>query len=252
MQLQHDGDYLERENEKNSKITFVGIILILVVVLSLAYFVLFYKPTAAMPTTTIQIHRALNFSLSPGEAWNLLERYPIPGLNFYGTNNGSISMCYINYSGVVYLAPGFNESSPVSDSMNKNIPFVAFTQIQQANPSYLPLALEQLRRYNGYCAKIEPLLIGNSTYSYSIINVSGHAGYLVKFDYLNENAFNITSTTYVGPMPNISYYIVAVPYKNAIVRTVYWGFTGHMNVPQMINITASVLSGLASYLNTSS
>jgi hypothetical protein len=52
-------------------------------------------------------------------------------------------------------------------------------------------------------------------------------------------------------MPNVSYYIIAVPYKNTIVRVAYWGFTGYMNVSQMEDLAAKLISDLSSINSTS-
>ncbi|MFP3215574.1 MAG: hypothetical protein RXR32_03455, partial [Candidatus Micrarchaeota archaeon] len=178
---------------------------------------------------------------------------PIPGLIFYGNNFGTFPMCFVNYSGAVYLNPEMNGnvSTPITPLFNKTEPFVAFTQIQEASPSNLSKALNMLSAYDGYCSSLEPLLKGNSTFSSTQINISGHNGYLVKFDYLNKNALNLASALYLGPMPNVSYYIVAVPYKNTIVRVVYWGFTGYMNVSQMEDIASEIINALSSMNSTS-
>jgi len=162
-------------------------------------------------------------------------------------------MCFVNFSGAVYLNQETNDnvSTPITPLFNKTEPFLAFTQIQEASPSNVSKALNMLSAYDGYYSSLEPSLKGNSTFSSTQINISGHNGYLVKFDYLNKNALNLTSTPYIGPMPNVSYYIVAVPYKNAIVRVVYWGFTGHMNVSQMEDIASEIIKALSSINSTS-
>jgi len=237
------------------------LILIIVIVLIAAIIIFSYKTqiqtsTSSIPqttiTTTIKPHPIYNYTLSPSQIFNLLGSYLIPGLVFYGNNNGTFPMCFVNYSSAVYLNPEMGGiSAPITPLFNKAEPFAAFTQIQEINPLDISKALSMLSAYDGYCSSIEPLLKGNSTFSSTQINIAGYNGYLVKFDYLNKNALNLTSTPYIGPMPNVSYYIVAVPYKNVIVRVVYWGFTGYMNVSQMEDIASEIIKALSSINSTS-
>jgi len=250
------------KNAKGYKILKMFAIFLILIVLVYAIILFSYKTQIQTPTssisqtntvTTIKPHLIYNYTLSYSQIFNLISSYSIPGLVFYGNNNGAFPMCFVNYSGAVYLNPEMdnNVSTPITPLFNKAEPFVAFTQIQEASPSNVSKALNMLSAYDGYCSSLEPLLRGNSTFSSTQINISGHNGYLVKFDYLNKNALNLTSTPYIGPMPNVSYYIVAVPYKNAIVRVVYWGFTGHMNVSQMEDIASEIIKALSSINSTS-
>jgi hypothetical protein len=215
--------------------------------------------TAVTPSALLASPAAIklpltNYTLSHIQLFHILNSYPIPHLNFLGNNQEDFfRMCFINYSGAVYLNSemGNNVSTPLEPSFNKSMPFLAFTQIQEINPSNISHALSILSAYKGYCSNFEPLLVGNSTFSSTTISIDGYNGYLVKFDYLNKNALNLTSTPYEGPMPNVSYYIIAVPYKNTIVRTVYWGFTGYMNVSQMEGMESQLINALSLINSTS-
>jgi hypothetical protein len=253
------------KDKKNYKILKIISIFIIVIVSVVAIILLYtYKSqiltstssitqTSTMQTTTIK-PIITNYTLSHIQLFHILNSYPIPHLNFLGNNQEDFfRMCFINYSGAVYLNSemGNNVSTPLEPSFNKSMPFLAFTQIQEINPSNISHALSILSAYKGYCSNFEPLLVGNSTFSSTTISIDGYNGYLVKFDYLNKNALNLTSTPYEGPMPNVSYYIIAVPYKNTIVRTVYWGFTGYINVSQMEGITAQLINTLSSINSTS-
>jgi len=249
------------KNVKDYRILKILSVLLIVIVLIAAIIFFFYKTqkisTTSIPQTTIittiKPHPIYNYTLSHSQIFNLLSSYPIPGLVFYGNNNGALPMCFVNFSSAVYLNPEMdnNISAPITPLFNKAEPFGAYTQIQEINPLNISKALSMLSAYDGYCSSFEPLLKGNSTFSSTQINISGHNGYLVKFDYLNKNALNLTSTPYIGPMPNVSYYIVAVPYKNAIVRVAYWGFTGYMNVSQMEDIASEIINALSSINSTS-
>jgi len=251
------------KDAKGYKILKMLSVFLIVIVLIAVFIFFFYKtqiqtstssiPQTTIITTTIKPHPIYNYTLSPSQIFNLLGSYPIPSLVFYGNNNGTFPMCFVNYSSAVYLNPemGGNILAPITPLFNKTEPFAAFTQIQEINPSNVSKALSMLSAYDGYCSSLEPLLKGNSTFSSTQINIAGYNGYLVKFDYLNQNALNLTSTPYIGQMPNVSYYIVAVPYKNAIVRVVYWGFTGHMNVSQMEDIASEIIKALSSITSTS-
>ena len=236
---------------------FLIVIVLIVAIIFFSYKTQIQTSTSSIPQTTIITtpieHPIYNYTLSPSQIFNLLGSYPIPSLVFYGNNNGTFPMCFVNYSSAVYLNPemGGNISAPIMPLFNKTKPFAAFTQIQETNPSNVSKALSMLSAYDGYCSSAEPLLKGNSTFSSTQINIAGYNGYLVKFDYLNQNALNLTSTHYIGQMPNVSYYIVAVPYKNAIVRVGYWGFTGYMNVSQMEDIASEIIKALSSINSTS-
>jgi len=244
---------------------FLIVIVLIVAIIFFSYKTQIQTSTSSIPqttiitttittiTTTIKPHPIYNYTFSPSQIFKLLGSYPIPGLVFSGNNNGTFPMCFVNYSSAVYLNPemGGNISTPITPLFNKTEPFAAFTQIQEINPLDISKALNILSAYDGYCSSIEPLLKGNSTFSSTQIKIAGYNGYLVKFDYLNQNALNLTSTPYKGPMPNVSYYIVAVPYKNVIVRVVYWGFTGYMNVSQMEDIGSEIIKALSSINSTS-
>jgi len=251
-----------KKDAKDYRILKILSVLLIVIILIVAIIFFSYKTQIQTSTssisqtntvTTIKPHPIYNYTLSHSQIFNLLNSYPIPGLVFYGNNEGTFPMCFVNYSGAVYLSPEMdnNISAPITPLFNKTEPFGAFTQIQEINPLNTSKALSMLSAYDGYCSSFEPLLKGNSTFSSTQINISGHNGYLVKFDYLNKNALNLTSTPYMGPMPNVSYYIVAVPYKNTIVRVAYWGFTGYMNISQMEEIASDIINALSSINSTS-
>jgi len=253
-----------KENNKNYKILkIISIFVIAAVFVAAIILLLTYKTqispstssilsTSSIPTT-IKPHPITNYTLSSPQIFNILNSRPIPNLDLFANNQGSIKMCFVNYSSAVFINPEMNGnlSTPIAPSFNKSKPFVAFTQIQEVSPSNISRALSMLSEYQGYCSELKPLLEYNSTFSSTQINIDGQNGYLVKFDYLNQNALNLTSTPYIGPMPNVSYYIIAVPYKNTIVRVVYWGFTGYMNVSQMEDLAAKLISDLSSINSTS-
>jgi hypothetical protein len=253
-----------KENNKNSKILkIVSIFVIAAVFVAAIILLLTYKTqispstssilsTSSIPTT-IKPHPITNYTLSNPQIFNILNSHHIPNLDFFGNNQGSFKMCFVNYSSAVFINPETNGNLPVTiaPSFNKSEPFVAFTQIQEISPSNISHARSMLSEYQGYCSELKPLLEYNSTFSSTQISIDGQNGYLVKFDYLNQNALNLTSISYIGPMPNVSYYIIAVPYKNTIVRVVYWGFTGYMNVSQMEDLAAKLISDLSSMNSTS-
>jgi len=254
-----------KENNKNYKILkIISIFVIAAVFVAAIILLLTYKiqvspstssilSTSSIPPTTIKPNPITNYTLSSPQIFNILNSRPIPNLDLFANNQGSIKMCFVNYSGAVFINPEMNGnlSTPIAPSFNKSEPFVAFTQIQEVSPSNISRALSMLSEYQGYCSELKPLLEYNSTFSSTKISIDGQNGYLVKFDYLNKNALNLTSTPYIGPMPNVSYYIIAVPYKNTIVRVVYWGFTGYMNVSQMEDLAAKLISDLSSINSTS-
>jgi len=253
-----------KENNKNSKILkIVSIFVIAAVFVAAIILLLTYKTqispstssilsTSSIPTT-IKPHPITNYTLSSPQIFNILNSHHIPNLDFFGNNQGSFKMCFVNYSSAVFINPEMNGniSTPIAPSFNKSEPFVAFMQIQEISPSNISHALSMLSEYQGYCSELKPLLEYNSTFSSTQISIDGQNGYLVKFDYLNQNALNLTSTPYIGPMPNVSYYIIAVPYKNTIVTVAYWGFTGYMNVSQMEDLAAKLISNLSSMNSTS-
>ena len=224
-----------KENNKNSKILkMISTFVIAAVFVAAIILLLTYKTqvspstssilsTSSIPTT-IKPHPITNYTLSNLQIFNILNSHHIPNLDLFANNQGSIKICFVNYSGAAFINPEMNGnlSTPTAPSFNKSEPFVAFTQIQEVSPSNISRALNMLSEYQGYCSELKPLLEYNSTFSSTQINIDGQNGYLVKFDYLNQNALNLTSTPYIGPMPNVSYYIIAVPYKNTIVRVVYW------------------------------
>jgi len=253
-----------KENNKNSKILkIVSIFVIAAVFVAVIILLLTYKTqispstssilsTSSIPTTTIKPHHITNYNLSSLQISNILNTYNIPNLDFLADNHGSFKMCFVNYSTAVFINPEMsNLSAPIAPSFNKSEPFVAFMQIQEISPSNISHALSMLSEYQGYCSELKPLLEHNSTFSSTQISIDGQNGYLVKFDYLNQNAFNLTYLSYIGPMPNVSYYIIAVPYRNIIVRVVYWGFTGYMNVSQMEDLAAKLISNFSSMNSTS-
>jgi len=253
-----------KENNKNSKILkIVSIFVIAAVFVAVIILLLTYKTqispstssilsTSSIPTT-IKPHPITNYTLSSLQISNILNSYHIPNLDLFADNQGSIKMCFVNYSGAVFINPEMsnNLSTPIAPSFNKSEPLAAIMDILEISPSNISHALSMLSEYQGYCSVLKPLLEYNSTFSSTQISIDGQNGYLVKFDYLNQNALNLTSTPYIGPMPNVSYYIIEVPYKNTIVRVAYWGFTGYMNVSQMEDLAAKLISNLSSMNSTS-
>jgi energy-converting hydrogenase Eha subunit A len=248
-----------KENNKNYKILkivsifVIAALFVAAIILFLTYKTQVSPSTSSIPPTTIKPHPITNYTLSNLQIFNILNSHHIPNLDLFANNQGSIKMCFVNYSGAVFINPEMNGnlSTPIAPSFNKSEPFVAFTQIQEISPSNISHALSMLSEYQGYCSELKPLLEYNSTFSSTQISIDGQNGYLVKFDYLNQNALNLSSTPYIGPMPNVSYYIITVPYKNTIVKVAYWGFTGYMNVSQMEDIASEIINALSSINSTS-
>ena len=147
-----------KENNKNYKILkIISIFVIAAVFVAAIILLLTYKiqvspstssilSTSSIPPTTIKPNPITNYTLSSPQIFNILNSRPIPNLDLFANNQGSIKMCFVNYSGAVFINPEMsnNLSTPIAPSFNKSEPFVAFMDIEEISPSNISHALSML------------------------------------------------------------------------------------------------------------
>lgn len=229
----------------------VGIIVAAVFVAAIALILSYYHSNAAIqtstPTTSIT-QKTLSFS----QLYSIINSTQInyPWLYYFGTYSVNTlqpsltPQCFGPFILKWYLADGLaNLSSPISESMANASPiFAEYIKASMLNSTNLKSYTNRFYANKGYCEDFMTPIKENSTFSSTQVEIDNASGFLMKLENMNSNALNLSSTPYIGQMPNVSFYVLTLIYKNITVSVGVWGFTGHMNgVESNMTATASAL-----------
>jgi hypothetical protein len=254
-------------NHANKKLLYSTILAIVVVVIVIAALLLsINKPannltSSTAPTTIAKTQNSTTISNSTqnnlslqSKSFNFLNTFnPTKGLSTYATYNLSSvpsDKCSGNSIVAFYTPNGINTVSAVVDfpNLNKSIPYAEYVKLSFINQSNLQYYSNSFNLNSGLCnasSSFFNIMSTNASAGRSTMYLqNGLKAYMMEFSNFNANAMNYTDTLYVGPKPNVSWYVLNVLYKNVSIQVSDYGITGHMNVSHMLNVANNVTSFL--------
>lgn len=152
-------------------------------------------------------------------------------LNYLGSFTYSNSICnYTEYSAEYAQAGVPVPPAPANFSkLNESQPiFISFT-VAVINQSFMPSYISKINTSGGFCIPSMYNISKNSTYSHSILTISGVPSYLMNFSNFTDEGLNLTYTYYIGKRPNLEWSVIKTIYKNTAILTGIWSFKGYAN-----------------------
>jgi len=153
-------------------------------------------------------------------------------LNYLGIFTYSSSICdYTEYSAEYAQAGVPIPPAPINFSkLNESQPiFISFT-VAVINQSFMPSYMSKINASGGFCIPSMYNISKNSTYSHSILTISGVPSYLMNFSNFTDEGLNLTYNYYIGgKRPNLEWSVIKTIYKNTAIITGIWSFKGYAN-----------------------
>lgn len=155
------------------------------------------------------------------------------------------SSCAALITSAYYTGRNFSVIHPPINysTLSKTEPFFEYVTIAVYNKTIAPLATNLFYSNGGFCdKKILSILISNSTYSSTKININGTPAYMLEFSNLTPSGVILAAENYTGKAPdNIDFFIVTAMYKSVEVEAADVGFFQSMNASRLILMESKIL-----------
>ncbi len=228
--------------------------IVIVAILSVAYYFLLQPKapsnssisitptTSIIPTTSITSNAIVSFLSRFLIPTSLPPALPLP-------NSFSVSACNSTVYYNSYIEPNSfaTPSSPVNYSkLNQSMPFTIYTEVEFVNSSSMNSFLSAFNSNGGFCDPYMKPISENSTFYHEPVNISGLPGYIMIFSNFTNAGLNLSSNYYMGPRPDLVWYIIVVIYKNTALTTNIWTFRGALNTTAALNYEKDIISNFTS------